>query len=58
MRIVDAEDLIEFVDVWDKLLVDKLPRSVAPAIGHTEKNIEPFYRHLEEVHDRLRSEVR
>jgi len=49
--------LIEFVDVWDKILDDKLPRSVAPAIGHTEENLKPFYRHLEEVHDRLRSEI-
>jgi hypothetical protein len=50
-------DLVEFVDVWDKILDDKLPRSVAPTIGHTEQNLHPFYRHLEEVHDRLRSEV-
>jgi hypothetical protein len=49
--------LIEFVDVWDKILADKLPGSIAPAIGHTEKNLKPFYRHLEEVHDSLRSEI-
>jgi hypothetical protein len=52
------KSLIEFVDVWDKILADKLPRSVAPAIGHTEQNLYPFYQHLEEVHDRIRSEVR
>ena len=28
-------DLVEFVDVWDKILVNKLPSSFAPAIGHT-----------------------
>jgi hypothetical protein len=50
--------LIEFVDVWDKILANKLPHSIAPAIGHTEENLLPFYRHLEEVHDRLRSESR
>lgn len=49
--------LVEFVDVWDKILNDKLPSSAAPAIGHTEKNLEPFYEHLEIVHDRLRSEI-
>jgi hypothetical protein len=49
--------LVEFVDVWDKILADKLPGSIAPAIGHTEENLKPFYRHLEKVHDRLRSEV-
>lgn len=52
------KSLIEFVDVWDKILSDTLPRSVAPAIGHTEQNLYPFYQHLEEVHDRIRSEIR
>jgi len=49
--------LVEFVDVWDKILDGKLSRSVAPAINHTEANLKPFYTHLEEVHDRLRREV-
>jgi hypothetical protein len=49
--------LVEFVDVWDKILDDRLPRSVAPAIGHTESNLKPFYEHLEEEHDRLRALV-
>ena len=50
-------ELIEFVDVWDKIINDRLSRSVAPAIGHTEANLQPFYIHLEEIHDRLRSSV-
>jgi hypothetical protein len=49
--------LIEFVDVWDKIFAENLPRSIAPAIGHTEENLKPFYRNLEEAHDRLRSEI-
>ena len=49
--------LIEFVDVWDKILADKLSHSVAGTIKHTEENLQPFYQHLEVVHDRLRSEV-
>jgi hypothetical protein len=49
--------LIEFVDVWDKILDDRLPRSIAPAIGHTESNLKPFYEHLEQEHDRLRALV-
>src|SRR6266851_7876859 len=40
--------LIEFVDVWDKILADKLPPSIAPAIGHTEQNLHPFYQHLKQ----------
>jgi hypothetical protein len=51
------EGLIEFVDVWDKILADKLPPPVASAIGHTEQNLQPFYRHLEKMHDRIRSEI-
>jgi len=47
--------LIEFVDVWDKILDNKLPRSIAPAIGHSEANLQPFYEHLEAEHDRLRA---
>jgi hypothetical protein len=49
--------LVEFVDVWDKFLDDKLPRSVVPAINRTEVNLKPFYKHLEEVHNRLRCEI-
>jgi hypothetical protein len=51
-------DLIEFVDVWDKIIAGKLSTAIAPAIGHTEKNLHPFYEHLEEMQDRLLSEIR
>jgi hypothetical protein len=49
------KSLIEFVDVWEKILADKLPSSVAPAIGHPEQNLHRFYDHLEKMHERLRS---
>jgi hypothetical protein len=52
------DQLIEFVDVWDKILADKLPRSIPRAINHTEENLKPFYQHLEEVTDRLRDDVK
>jgi hypothetical protein len=48
---------IEFVDVSDKMLDDRLPRTVSAAIGHTEQNLHPFYSHLETTHDRLRAEL-
>jgi hypothetical protein len=47
--------LVEFVDVWDKIHDDRLPRSIAPVIGHTESNLKPFYDHLESENDRLRA---
>jgi hypothetical protein len=51
------KQLIEYVDVWDKILARTLPHSVAKAVGHTEKNLYPFYQHLERTNDRLRSEI-
>lgn len=48
---------VEYVDVWEKVLRDALPRDIAPAIGHTEENLKPFYANLEAVHDRLRKEL-
>jgi hypothetical protein len=51
------KNLIEFVDVWDQILADKLPSSVAPALGHTEQNLHRFYDHLEKMQERLRSKV-
>ncbi|WP_315766890.1 MULTISPECIES: hypothetical protein [unclassified Bradyrhizobium] len=50
-------ELIEFVDVWDKILNKKLPNWIASRINHTEANLHPLYAHLEETHDRLRREV-
>jgi hypothetical protein len=49
--------LVEFVDVWDKILREALPREIAPAIGHTEENLKPLYANLESIHDRLRGEL-
>ena len=49
--------LVEFVDVWDKILANRVPREIAPAIGHTEENLKPFYSHLEAIHDRLRAKL-
>lgn len=49
--------LVEFVFVWDKILNERLPRAVAPAIGHTEQNLKSFYGHLEEMTDKLRHQI-
>ena len=49
--------LVEFVYVWDKILNSRLPREIAGVIGHTEENLKPFYTHLEQMHDRLRSKI-
>jgi hypothetical protein len=37
-------------------LDDRLPREIAPEIGHTMQNLVPFYVHLENVTDMFRAE--
>ena len=49
--------LVQFVYAWDKILRGRLPSEVAGVIGHTEENLKPFYTHLEQMHDRLRSKI-
>jgi hypothetical protein len=49
--------LIEFVEVWEKVLKGTLERAAARKIGHSEKNLHPFYNNLERVLDRLRREI-
>ena len=50
-------ELVEFIEVWERVLRDALPRHIPGEIGHTEQNLHPFYRHVEETHDRLRGVV-
>jgi hypothetical protein len=47
--------LIEFVDVWERHLRGTMPHDVLIEIEHTEKNLHPFYNHLESTHDRLQN---
>jgi hypothetical protein len=49
--------LIEFVYVWDRVLDRRVTGEIALAIGHTEENLKPFYTHLKEMTDRLRSRI-
>jgi hypothetical protein len=49
--------LVEFVFVWDRMLDGRLPHEVAPAIGHTEQNLNPFYTHLERITDASRMQI-
>ena len=40
-------DLVEFVEVWNRSLKDEVQPEVIEKIGHTEKNLHPFYKELE-----------
>jgi uncharacterized protein Usg len=46
--------LVEFIDVWERHLRGTLPGEVVQEIKHTEERLHPFYKHLEDMHDRLR----
>lgn len=50
-------DLIEFVDVWDKIINEKAPLWVATEMGHSETKLHPFYEHLEKMNDDLRLQI-
>lgn len=47
--------LIEFVDVWERHIRGTMPGEVVAEINHTEQNLHPFYEHLTQTHDRLRT---
>jgi hypothetical protein len=49
--------LIEYVEVWERWFRGVIPGQVTQAIGHSERNLHPFYRSIEEVHDRLRKQL-
>lgn len=51
------KELIEFLDVWDRWTGKSLPSEVLSELKHDEKKLEPFYKHLEETHNRLRSKL-
>jgi hypothetical protein len=49
--------LIEFIQVWERVLDGRFPRELARQIGHTEENLKPFYFDLEEKTDSLRRRI-
>jgi hypothetical protein len=49
--------LIEFVELWDRWMAKSIPGEVLQRIGHTEDNLKPFYEHLRQKHDALRTEI-
>jgi hypothetical protein len=41
------EGFLEFVELWNRWLVDSIPGEVIQRLGHTEEKIKRFYDHLE-----------
>jgi hypothetical protein len=49
--------LIEFVEIWKRFLVKSVPYAVAEAVGHSEKDLVPFYEDVEENFRRLQGKL-
>ncbi|MCH7806943.1 MAG: hypothetical protein IH995_07355 [Proteobacteria bacterium] len=52
------DDLVEFVDIWERSLRNTLPPEVLEDLDHDESNLAPFYEHLEMTLNKLRNELK
>ena len=51
------QELIEFVELWERWLAKSIPAEVIQRLEHTEDRLKPFYAHLEKKYDLLRSSI-
>jgi hypothetical protein len=51
------QKLIEVVEIWKRFLANTIPSSVDKEIGHTEADLEPFYKDLESIFNRLQKKL-
>lgn len=51
------QDLIQFVELWDRWLAKSIPAEVIERVGHAEEKLHPFYEHIYERHDSLRTRL-
>jgi hypothetical protein len=49
--------LVEYVDTWDIFIKGVIRAGVVMKLGQGESKLRPFYTDIEEIHDRLRSEL-
>jgi hypothetical protein len=52
------QSFLEFVEVWNRFLADAIPTEVVTKLGHAEKNLDLFYKHLEQRISDLQAEVK
>jgi hypothetical protein len=50
-------NLLEFVELWNRWLAETVPSEVIRAIKHDEDSLQSFYKHLEEKHDELQAKL-
>lgn len=51
------QELLEFVEIWERYLAETLPGDVISKLGHTEENVLPFYEHIEGKLSTLQDEI-
>jgi len=51
------QDLVEFVEIWNRTLADALPAEVIHKLQHREAKLREFYDHLETKMQRLQDEI-
>lgn len=51
------QNLIEFIELWDRWLARSIPGEVLERLGHSEDKLKPFYEHLQRRHDDLRAKI-
>jgi hypothetical protein len=52
------EELIDFVEIWNRWLAESLPSEVVARLGHSEKKLYPFYRDVASHFVALQAEVK
>jgi hypothetical protein len=56
--ITHLEDLVEFVEIWNRWLAESLPGEVVERLGHSEEKLHPFYCDVASHFVRLQAEVK
>lgn len=51
------QSFLEFVEIWERYLVDSLPTGVIHKVKHTEDSVLPFYEHVEHKLSFLQQEL-
>lgn len=51
------EELVKFVEIWNRWIQGTLPSEVLDELDHTEERLKSFYAHLDEELERLRSKL-
>jgi hypothetical protein len=51
-------EVLEFVDVWERLVDKSLPVEVLRRIDHTEEKLLPFYKHVADTHDVIQRKLK